>query len=230
MSLFFFVRLRFESSIKDDLILRYFIKVAHWYILNTQYYLFYLIISWMTSRSNAKTTNRTMKFISLIWHLLSRQFFVLWANESNRSQEQIFVFDASSICQVWVSTTSRIILHRANVSIAWLVMILVVRFSYLFEEQCFVCCRKRLRLKSRRLKIKLALLLLRRFIDDMSLTSRFKSVSKLDFLEMIVWRVLTLWLIFIVRRSRRRRCSDKKRACSWILRKKRIRYRKMRNS
>jgi hypothetical protein len=59
MSLFFFVRLRLESSIKDDSILRYFIKVAHWYILNTQYYLFYLIISWMTSRSNAKTTNRT---------------------------------------------------------------------------------------------------------------------------------------------------------------------------
>jgi hypothetical protein len=59
MSLFFFVRLRFESSIKNDSILRYFIKVAHWYILNTQYYLFYLIISWMTSRSNAKTTNRT---------------------------------------------------------------------------------------------------------------------------------------------------------------------------
>jgi hypothetical protein len=58
MSLFFFVRLRLESSIKDDLILRYFIKVAH-HILNTQYYLFYLIISWMTSRSNAKTTNRT---------------------------------------------------------------------------------------------------------------------------------------------------------------------------
>jgi hypothetical protein len=171
-----------------------------------------------------------MKFIFLIWHLLSRQFFVLWASESSRSREQIFVFDASSICRVWISTASRITLHWANVLIAWLVMTLVVRFSYLFEEQCFVCCRKRLRLKSRRFKIRLALLLLRRFIDDMSLASRFESVSELDLLKMIVERVLTLWLIFVVRRLRRRRCSDERRACSWMSRKKRIRCRKMINN
>jgi hypothetical protein len=161
---------------------------------------------------------------------LSRQFFVSWVSESSRFWEQIFVFHASSIYRVWISTALQITLHRANMSITWFVMTLVVRFSYLFERQCFVCCRKRLRLRSRRLEIRLALLLLRRFIDDMSLASRFESVSKLDFLEMIVWRVVMLWLIFVVRRSRRRRCSDKRKTCSWMSRKKRIKCRKMRNN
>jgi hypothetical protein len=79
MSLFFFIRLRLKSFIKDDSILCYFIKIAH-HILNTQYYLFYLIISWMTSRSNAKMTNRTRvqkaRIAAYEVHLFNLIFFI----------------------------------------------------------------------------------------------------------------------------------------------------------